>query len=55
MIFLWRGCMIFCVERFCDFITHSLTHSLRLHDFFCGGCRIFLWRGCVIFLCGEVV
>ena len=51
MIFLWRGCMIFCMERLRDF-SHSLTHSPTqvacflwwlhdffvesFHDFFCG-------------------
>ena len=47
MIFVWRGCVIFCVERLRDF-SHSLK---RWHDFFVWrGCMIFcVWRGCMIF------
>ena len=32
MIFVWRGCVILCLERLRDF-SYTLSHSLRLHDF----------------------
>ena len=44
MIFMLRGCMIFCAERLRDFC-HSLTQS---------GGMIYFCDACVIFVCGEV-
>ena len=38
--FVWRGCVIFVCSGCVIFLTYSLTHSLRLHDFFSGVCMI---------------
>ena len=60
MIFLWRSCMTFlwvdrlrdCVWRGC--VIFSLTHSLRLRDFFAERLHNFFVERLHDFLCGEL-
>ena len=49
MIFLWRGCIIFLVDRLCDFVLLRGCMILcgdRLHNFACGEvAQFFLCEG----------
>ena len=56
MIFLCRGCVIFCAEVACFSCEQVKWFFLveRLCDLKKRGCVLLAWKGCIISVCGEV-